>query len=87
NAPLVNALGWEGTLRRLCGVLVSTPQFMLVGNPQATQEQVPRLVLNGSYETICDAYAAAAFDPLEWTVTCSEDGVLITPYLPPLGGL
>ncbi|MFT5434351.1 MAG: hypothetical protein ACI9OJ_005064, partial [Myxococcota bacterium] len=53
NAPLVNALGWEETLRRLCGVLVSTPQFMLVGNPQATQEQVPRLVLNGSYETIC----------------------------------
>lgn len=86
DTPLASAEGWEDRLRRLCGVLVSTPQFLLAGNAPADQATTPRLEMNGSYQSICENYASAFYDPLVWTVTCSEDSVLITPYLPPLGG-
>ena len=65
----------EGPLRHLCGVLLSTPQFLLQGIAGRGGDQ-PRLTpASASYGAVCDDLASRTLDEL--TVSCENDALTI----------
>lgn len=68
----------ESQVRRYCGVLTETPQFMLSGVAPVHAGPKPRLrVCNEgpcSYEQMCDALKPS-FERLGWTMSCNPEGV------------
>ena len=86
SAPIYLAL--SPSMRYYCGVLLSTPQFLLTGVAGATQETAPKLTVGpDTYSDHCEYWANIIYDPNVWTVTCYDDTVVVTPFAPPLGGL
>ena len=78
---------WPDSARRFCGVLVSTPDFLLGGLPPPGSSLPPQLVVGAtSYEAHCETLRRAVFDPQLWKVTCGEDALTVAPFAPPLGG-
>jgi hypothetical protein len=69
-----NALTDPATsLRKLCGVMVSSPQFLLAGITPKDARTVPSLTpVSASYGAICRQVAAVL--PPSLKVTCSADG-------------
>lgn len=55
---LTSASGWEWAMRRLCGVLAASPQFVLHGLAPGTQQTRPRIVLPGeAFSDHCERWA------------------------------
>jgi len=82
-APLIEALvetnlasddlsALEARLRAFCGVLVSSPQFMLGGLPPRDASEVPKLSLpEGAYEAACGGVSLAAeTSGAPYAITC-----------------
>ncbi|HEX5660836.1 MAG TPA: hypothetical protein VFX59_26765, partial [Polyangiales bacterium] len=62
-----------GSLRKICGVLVSTPQYLLAGLTPRDTRVVPMLTpVSASYATTCKQVAATL--PPSLKLTCSADG-------------
>jgi hypothetical protein len=71
---------WPAKLRRYCGVLLETPQFLLKGIAPANQFYEPVLVVDDrSYQKLCESWAAIIADPESWSVTCNEDSLTFEP--------
>ena len=67
------ATGLEAAARQLCGVLLSSPQFVLSGAAGRGGE-VPKLTPEPwTFGTVCGAVAPRVSDA---TVTCGTDGTL-----------
>ncbi len=72
-STLANA---NGSLRRLCGVLVSSPQALTTGIVPPDGFEVPVLTpVSAKYSTLCSQLSSASL-PDGITVTCSGDGPL-----------
>lgn len=57
-APFEAATGVEDATRRYCGILLKTPQFMMIGAPAVVQKAVPKLVVNAQTErALCFTWA------------------------------
>jgi hypothetical protein len=64
-----------GSLRKICGVLVSSPQFLLAGLTPPDSRAVPMLTpVSANYASICRQVAATL--PPTLKLTCSADGSL-----------
>ena len=88
DTPISDLPNWQARMRYYCGVLLSTPQFLLTGVAGATQETAPKLTVGpDTYSDHCEYWASIIYDPAVWTVTCYDDTVVVTPFAPPLGGL
>jgi hypothetical protein len=78
-APLeeTNLAGLDGRLRSLCGVLVSTPQFMLGGLVPRDTRDVPKVSpIEGLYETTCNnVVASVVVSGAPYQITCGQDAV------------
>jgi hypothetical protein len=62
-------------LRKLCGVIASSPQFLLVGLSPPDGESVPKLTpYASSYGAICSEVESKLNSDV--TVTCHDDGSL-----------
>ncbi len=72
-----DAVDPEGGLRRLCGALVVSPQFLLVGGHGPTRaEKRTTIVLEGeSWSDLCTYHATKAFPATG--MTCKDDDVII----------
>lgn len=78
DAPLGQVDGWQGKIRRYCGVLLQTPQFMLAGVSPADQAANPKLTVGAtSYKQLCEKAGNTLFDPTVWSVTCEDDSLVI----------
>lgn len=67
--------------RRLCGVLLSSPQFVLQGVAGRGLAAAPTLVLpTDEFDPTCARIAAAP--PVGWTVTCAPGRLTATPPAP-----
>ena len=74
-----NPMNWisADALRRFCGVVMSSPQFVLGGLPGRGGD-APRLSLPGDgYDDACAKIVAAAVPG--WTVTCAPGALSATP--------
>ncbi len=82
--PLSEVENWADRLRRVCGVLVETPQFMLAGIAPPDQLTAPALIVGQtSYQQHCEALSSELFDPKQWTVTCEENDLTVIEAEPP----
>ncbi len=80
---LADAPDWKAGVRRYCGVLLETPQFLLAGVPGPDQNTLPKLVVaNAAYQPLCEELTGIVFDAADWTVECGEDSVQITKVEP-----
>jgi hypothetical protein len=79
DTPLGALPGWKAGLRRYCGALLETPDFLLSGMPATNQPPPPpRLVVGQDrYRDHCERLAALAA-PVGVTVRCSDDGLQAT---------
>lgn len=71
DTPLSDVSDAEAGLRRLCGALLSSPQFLLAGYARTDRlGEQPTIVLPGSsFEELCNAHAATFMDPGKMTCT------------------
>lgn len=66
----------EGSMRALCGVLVSTPQFLLGGMAAPDGTEVPALTPDSaSYDTTCNGLAASTIPKIR--VRCSGGALTV----------
>ena len=75
---------WQENTRRLCGVLLQTPDFWLTSAPGTAQEEsVPALVVGQtSYEQHCQALKNAYFQDLQWNLVCDTETLSLTTLSP-----
>ena len=70
-------------LRVLCGTLLKTPQFSLVGLAHPPQKTTPKVVLPGfSYEALCKTWSAKALPSDKWTATCGKAAMTAKKKIP-----
>jgi hypothetical protein len=76
--PVSTVTDLEGGLRELCGVLMSSPQFLLGGLTAPDSEYIPLLTpAEFGFETICTTVAGRGLsDGL--TLSCAADSVSVT---------
>lgn len=68
----------ELPLRRYCGILLSSPWYLLAGVVQRPSETFPTLVLPGDdYRALCEQHAAALEATTGTSVVCGDDGVSV----------
>ena len=88
DATISDVPNWQERMRFYCGVLLSTPQFMLTGVVGDAQNTSPKLTVGpANYSNYCETWSKIIFDPTVWTVSCYDDNVVVTPFAPPLGAL
>lgn len=81
--PLADVEDWAARLRRYCGLLLQTPQFMLAGVADPDQVLAPSIIVGlATYQAECESLSATMFDPTEWIVTCGEASLTIEPADP-----
>jgi hypothetical protein len=69
--PIAGDATLEERLRRVCGVFLASPQFLLLGLPSTVDTAVPAVTVPGnSYSEICEELAAYLFEPGQ--VDCLE---------------
>jgi len=70
-------LGLDARLRAVCGVLVSSPQFLLGGMPPRDAEAAPKLTpAEVSYQATCnDIASSVAQIGAPYVVTCASDSI------------
>ena len=62
----------SGSLRRVCGAFISTPQFLLLGLQAKDGSEVPKATpANYSYQTLCSKVAALPLSD-KLSVTCTD---------------
>ncbi len=73
----------EQGLRRFCGVLLESPQFMLAGAPGVVPAEAaaPLIVEGGGFDALC-ATIASSWDAAAWTVACADGDLTLTPAAP-----
>lgn len=77
---------WRGGIRRLCGALLSSPQFLLAGVPMedVLPDGASRLAFgDGTYADRCELWAQA-IPGGDVKAKCTEAGLVLVPVLPPL---
>jgi hypothetical protein len=78
--PLTEVADWPDRLRRYCGALLETPQFLLAGVPAADQLVAPKVVVAGeSYKDHCEKLSGVIFNEADWDVTCEDNSVVVLP--------
>jgi hypothetical protein len=76
DVPVTGVPGWEGRARLLCGALLQSPQFWLVGLAPEDQPDAPSLVVGAAtYLDHCEALAPVIV-PLDMGAVACEDGAL-----------
>jgi hypothetical protein len=71
------------SLRKLCGALLETPQFVLFGSyPFDWPTGPPGIVMKGTGFAERCAEAKGMWDSAQWAVTCAESTVTVTPSPP-----
>jgi hypothetical protein len=82
DTPVAAVTAWEQRTAFYCGVLVNTPQFLLLGagQPAASMgESAFAQVPGTSYAELCESVGATLLDPAVWSVSCDGDTVSVTP--------
>jgi hypothetical protein len=75
--PAASVTGLDNKLRRVCGALLSSPQFLLGGQSLQAAAPVPRLTpTEASFATVCAAVAGRAL-PENLAVTCADGSLTI----------
>jgi hypothetical protein len=71
---------WDLQARVYCGVLVSSPQFMLGGIVPRDAQEIPKLTLpEVSYSTLCSNLTAVAkLNDAPYTINCVNGGITVT---------
>jgi hypothetical protein len=73
----------EPKLRRLCGTLLASPQFLLAGAPLVPVVGKPSIDLPGtSYAEICQALGPKLFPPADWKLTCQTGTISLVQTAP-----
>ncbi len=75
--PIAGDAEAETRIRRVCGLLLATPQFQLMGwpGPDAQDVQNPLVVPGTSFQTLCEKLGPVLFGATK--VQCTEDGLTV----------
>ena len=85
DALLSDIANWQTGLRRYCGALLQTPQFLLTGLAPPEQTTTPKLQIpEETFPSRCEAWAGL-LDPGKWNVVCTPADLVVTPFAPALG--
>lgn len=78
DTPASAVSGLETRVRRLCGVLLSSPQFLLAGAAPRDGDTIPALTpIEASYDAVCAALASRGLGA-DLTLTCSPGGLVVS---------